>query len=221
MRHWSARMISSVAAAGAAVMLLGVTFLLLSNWWVHREGRRWRSYQALDDVPSREVAIVPGVGDRDGEIRDRLRGRLLAGLALYRAHKVKAILVSGVGVRPHGGDEVSSARAWLLAHGVDSAHLMTDPSGFRTLDTMQRASSAFGVTSAVICSQAQHIDRSLFLARAAGIDAVGFIAEMRDTITNYEVRLETLKAALAFADTYVLHTGPRVPASPGVVASTP
>jgi len=205
-------------------MLMGVMALLVSNWWVHREGRRWGRYDALSDVPAREIALVPGVGDRDGQVHDRLRSRLLSGLALYRAHKVKAILVSGVGQRPRGGDEVSSARAWLLARGVNPAHVLMDPSGFRTLDTVQRAATVFGVTSAIICSQQQHLDRTLFLARAAGIDAVGFVAGQRDKLTNYEVRLETLKAGLAFVDTYVLHTGPRVPgpAVPSsVVASAP
>lgn len=216
-------MLSVMAVVVGATMLVGTAFLLVSNWWIHRDGRNWHSYEALTDVPARDVAIVPGVGDRNGQVRDRLRARLLAGLALYRAHKVKAILVSGVGGRP--GDEVTSSRAWLLARGVDPAHVMTDPAGFRTLDTMQRAVKTFGVTSAIVCSQAQHMDRTLFLARAAGLDAVGFVAELRVPVTNFEVRLETLKAALAVADTYVLRTGPKVTgpvARPaGLVASTP
>ena len=223
MRRRFSRLMSYLAVAGAGVMLAGVTFLLLSNWWVHHQGRRWKSYDALADVPARDIAIVPGVGDRRGQVRDRLLNRLQAGLAVYRAHKVKAILVSGVGGRPGSGDEVSSARAWLLSRGVNPAHIITDPSGFRTLDTMQRAAKTFGVTSAIVCSQAQHIDRSLFLAHAAGIDAVGFLAGMHETLSNYEVRFETLKATLAFTDTYILHSGPRVndPPVAGVVASAP
>jgi len=218
MRRWSTRLLSYLAVAGAAAMLAGVTFLLLTNWWVHRQGLRWRTYDALTEVPPREFAIVPGTGDHQGRVGDRLRNRLLAGLSLYRAHKVRAILVSGVGNRPEGGDEVSSARAWLLAHGVNPADLVIDRFGLRTLDTMQRAAKLFGVTSAVICTQAQHADRTLFLAHAAGIDAVGFKAQMREKLPNYEVRYETLKATLAFVDTYMLHRGPR---EPGPLPSPP
>jgi len=219
MRPWSARILSYLAVAGAGAMFLGVVALLLSNWWIHRPGQPWTRYDALTDVPAREIAIVPGTGDRNGEVRDRLRSRLLAALSLYRAHKVKAILVSGVGQRPGGGDEVSSSRAWLLSHGVTPAHILTDPWGLRTLATMQRAVKTFGVTNAIICSQVQHMDRSLFLARAAGIDAVGFVASQRDTLSGYEVRLETLKATLAVADIYLLHRIPDVARSGETVAS--
>lgn len=210
MRRWPARVMSYLAVAGAGLMFLGVGFLLVTNWWVHREGQGWRSYDALAEVPARDFAIVPGVGDRDFAIGGRLHFRLMSALSLYRAHKVKGILVSGVGRGPGSGDEVASAQAWLIAHDVSPAHIVTDPAGFRTLDTMQRAARVFGVRSAVVCSQHQHMDRTLFLARAAGIDAVGFIADQRDILSNYEIRLETLKATLAFVDTYVLHRGPRV-----------
>jgi len=221
MRPSLARMVSWSAVAGAGAMVLGAAFLLFSNWWIHRSGQDWKKYDALDDVPAREIVIVPGVGDRDGEIRDRLRSRLLAALTLYRAHKAETILVSGVGQRPGGGDEVSSSRAWLLDHGVDPAHIIIDRYGMRTLDTVQRAAKTYGVTGAIVCSQAQHLDRTLFLARAAGIDAVGFIAAQHDTLSNYEVRLETLKSTLAFVDTYVLHTGPSSVGVGSVVASSP
>lgn len=210
MRPWFARIASYLAATAAAGMLLAVGCLLFSNWWIHRSGQQFDRYDSLADVPAREIAIVPGTGDRDGEIRIGLRSRLAAGLALYRAHKVKAILVSGVGQRPGGGDEVSSGRAWLLAHGMNPAHILTDPLGLRTLDTVQRAAKTYGVTSAIICTQRQHVDRTLFLARAAGIDAAAFLADQQHRQpSNFEIRLETLKAMLAVADTYLLHTTPR------------
>jgi len=227
MRRWSTRLLSYLAFAGATAMLAGVTFLLVTNWWVHRQGFRWRTYDALGDVPAREFAVVPGTGDRGGIVGQRLRNRLLGALSLYRSHKVKAILVSGVGNRPGGGDEVSTAHSWLLAHGVKPTDIVLDRLGLRTLDTMQRAVKVFGVTSAVICTQAQHADRTLFLAHAAGIDAVGFRAAMHDKLSNYEVRFETLKATLAFVDTYVLHRGPRDSGPPapapgvGMVAAAP
>ena len=227
MRRWSTRLLSYLAFAGAAAMLAGVTFLLVTNWWVHRQGFHWRTYDSLPEVPAHDFAIVPGTGSSDFAVTDRLRNRLLAGLSLYRTHKVKAILVSGVGNRPGGGDEVSSAQTWLRAHGVKPADIVIDRFGLRTLDTMQRAVNVFGVTSAVICTQAQHADRTLFLAHAAGIDAVGFRADMHDKLSNYEVRFETLKATLAFVDTYVLHRGPRNAGPPapapgvGVVATAP
>src|SRR3569623_1899757 len=118
MRSRCARAITLLAVVAGGTMLAAVMFLLLSNWWVHDRDRRGRSFEALTDVPAREFAFVPGIGEHDGAISDRLRYRLLSGLTLYRAHKVRRILMSGIGVRPRPGDEVTTSRVWLLAHGV-------------------------------------------------------------------------------------------------------
>ncbi|HEY4186791.1 MAG TPA: ElyC/SanA/YdcF family protein [Polyangia bacterium] len=220
MRRWPTKVFTVAAFLGAVSMFAAMSLFTVSNWWVHRIGHPAR-FDALSDVPPHDVAIVPGIGARFGNINDHLRSRLLAAIALYRAHKVKDILVSGVGREPGMGDEVVSSRSWLVAHGVDPAHIISDPAGFRTLETMQRAAHAYHVTSAVICSQAPHLDRSLFLARSAGIDAVGFTASMRREYTSFEERVETLKATLAFLDIYVIHTSPRVTEPVGLVAAAP
>jgi SanA protein len=220
MLRWPTKIFTVVAVVGAGAMFAAMSLFAASNWWVHRIGHPSR-FDALSEVSPHDVAIVPGVGGKHGNINDHLRSRLLAAIALYRAHKVKDILVSGVGQEPGMGDEVFSSRLWLIAHGVDPAHIISDPAGLRTLATMQRAARTYHVTSAVICSQAPHLDRSLFLARSAGIDAVGFTAPMRREFTNFEERAETLKATLAFLDIYVLHTSPRVTEPIGLVAAAP
>src|ERR1700690_697209 len=96
MRRWWTRRVHGVAFLGAAAMVVGAVLFAVSNWWVHRLGRP-RIFDAITEVPSRDVAIVPGVGGRNGLINDRLRSRLRSAVALYRAHKVKDILMSGVG----------------------------------------------------------------------------------------------------------------------------
>lgn len=212
------RLLAAAGLVGAIGMLCGVGAIFVSNWWVHQLGSPG-TYDSIADVPTRDIAIVPGVGGRHGKINDYLNSRLSAALALYRAHKVKAILMSGVARDSEANDEVVSSRIWLQAHGVDAARIVTDPAGFRTLDTMQRAARVYHVTNAIICSQPQYLDRSLFLARKAGIDAVGFTARTRELATDFEFRIETAKRTLAFLDVYVSHRGPRVTDPIGLVAS--
>lgn len=98
---------------------------------------------------------------------------------------------------------------WLVDNGVRKADIAVDPAGYRTLDTMQRAVRVFGVKEAIVCSQGVHLARAVFLARSAGIDAVGFIADPRRSVHVMAVPHETLGSALAVLDV-VVGRGPRV-----------
>ncbi len=108
----------------------------------------------------------------DGTPSDMLADRLVAGLALLRAGAVTRVLVSG------GPEEAAAMAAWLERRGVVRPALVVDPAGLRTWATMVRAAQ-LGVRRAVICTQRFHLPRSLFLAQAAGIAAVGLVADAR------------------------------------------
>jgi SanA protein len=57
--------------------------------------------------------------------------------------------------------------------------VVRDFAGFRTYDSLQRLRHVFGQEKALIVTQEFHLPRSLFLARAAGVDAVGIVADRR------------------------------------------
>ena len=203
-----------------SVVLVGAAGVAFTNGWVHWSGTRY-IHEALDEVPARAVAIVPGTGGRHGEIAGYFLPRMTAALSLYRSHKVHALLVSGVGGNDGDGNEVSTAYHWLRERGVAAADIMLDHAGFRTLDTMQRAHLVFHVDNAIICSQDYFLNRAVFLGRAAGMDADGFLALSLDFSDDFAVKMETAKRTLAFVDTYLLHRGPRVTTSGPLVAVDP
>lgn len=154
------------------------------------------------------VAIVPGARVwPSGEPSAALADRLECARALYEGGVVQRVLVSG----DHGAveyDEPNAMRSWLLERGVESADVFMDHAGFRTLDTMQRASAVFGVRRAVVCTQRFHLPRSVFLARHAGIDAVGVVSDRREyPAALYDGLRETLARARAYVDV-ALGTGP-------------
>jgi SanA protein len=197
----------AVVALGAAGTLTGA--LLLAGGSVVREASPYLR-SGIDDAPQRFVAIVPGCRVHpDGTPSAMLEDRLATALALYRAGKVEKILVSG----DHGApeyDEVTAMRRWLEARGAKGEDVFSDHAGFRTLDTMVRAAEVFGVEGAIVCTQRFHLARAVFLARRAGIDAVGVPADRR---TYRGARLnelrETYARAAAFLDVRVLGKGPR------------
>src|SRR4029079_2883720 len=65
-----------------------------------------------------------------------------------------------------------SMAAWLEGKGVPRDAIVIDPHGYRTAATMANA-AARGIRSALVATQAYHLPRSLYLARHAGIDAIG------------------------------------------------
>jgi len=202
-----------------SVVLVAAAGVAFTNEWVHGAGTRY-VHDALDEVPVRDVAIVPGTGGK-GEVGGYFLPRLLAALDLYRIHKVHSILISGIGGSDGDGNEVSVAYHWLRERGVPSTDIMLDHAGHRTLDTVQRAHRVFHVDRAIICSQDYFLDRAVFLGRAAGMEADGFLARGPSSPDDYAIRLETAKRTLAFVDTYLLHRGPRVTASEPLVAADP
>jgi SanA protein len=157
-----------------------LTFLpsLFANL-VIRQQTSERIFFHARDISARPVAIVLGAAVRPGgKPSDALRDRLEAALSLYRLGRVSQILVSGDG-QQRSHDEVGVMRSYLQTHGVPESAVREDPLGLRTLDSMTRAKALFGVSRAVVCTQAFHLPRSLYLARASGIDAVGLVSDQR------------------------------------------
>lgn len=97
---------------------------------------------------------------------------------------------------------------WLRERGVPPERILSDPAGLRTLDTMQRAYKLLNVENAIVCSQGAFLPRAVFLARAAGIDAVGFLAPTVLPNSWRILRTEAMKTGLAMLDTYVTGRGP-------------
>ena len=187
----------------------GASAMFAASWWIRRasEGAIHRD---LDRIPARSVAIVPGarVG-RDGAPFPVLADRLATALDLYRAGKVRRILVSG-DHKSDGYDEVNGMHRWLIDRDVPERDIFLDHAGLRTHDTMQRAARIFGVRDAVICTQAFHLPRSVFLAQQAGIDAVGAVADRRRyRKARFDAVRESFARTKAVLDVYVLRTEPQ------------
>jgi SanA protein len=203
-RPWK-RVLRAVAAAGLAVVLAGAGFNALVT-----VSARPHLFEDVARVPSRTVAIVPGARVYPGGVPSpALEDRLEAARALYARGAVRRILASGD--HEHDDyDEVTVMYSWLVAHGVAPADVFLDHAGLRTLDTMERARRVFQVRDAVVCTQRFHLARAVFLARRAGIDAVGLVADRRAYVHARSDRLrEVVARGVAVVDSYVLRTAPR------------
>ena len=82
---------------------------------------------------------------------------------------------------------------WMLAHDLPPERLLRDSFARRTRESMHRAATLFGIGSATLCTQAFHLPRAVFLARKAGLDAIGVEADLRP----YRHRARTVARELA------------------------
>lgn len=155
--------------------LLLVLLLVATSVWVRRDTAGYL-YDQPSQLPRRQVALVLGASmHRSGKPSPAAEARLSAALALLQQARVQKILVSG-DHRPTEYDEAEAMQRWLVKAGAPAAAILLDRGGRRTFDSMERAVRLFQVRDAVVCTQAFHLPRAVFLARRAGIDAVGLRA---------------------------------------------
>ncbi len=130
-------------------------------------------YDNVSKVPATDVAMVLGASVTSaGDLSGILKERADEAVALYRAGKVKKILVSGDnGTVSH--NEVDPTARYLASIGVSADDIFLDHAGFDTYSSMYRARDVFAVHSVTVVSQDFHLPRAIYLARSMGLQAYG------------------------------------------------
>jgi len=155
----------------------------------------------FSQTPPRPYAMVLGSHVfPTGRPSRELAARLETGRQLYRAGLARRIIVSGL-AEP-GYDEPDAMAAWLERRGVAPGDVVIDRGGYRTAASMADAVAA-GVQSLLVVSQRYHLPRALYLARHAGLQAIGvpapdveralpdrIYAFVRETTARAEIILE-------------------------------
>jgi SanA protein len=161
-----------------AALLLGVGFVACTNAYVLERGSsRMPDRSATTEQSSEATLIVLGAGVRpDGALSTVLRDRLDQAIELWNRRTSKKILVSGDHGRD-GYDELGPSRAYLVAAGVPDEAVFLDHAGFDTYSTFWRAHRIFGARRVVVVTQAFHLPRALYYARAEGLEADGVAAD--------------------------------------------
>lgn len=169
-------------------------------------------YESIEKLPSKKVAMVLGTAKYavGGGKNYFYTYRIRATAALWKAGKVKAILVSGDN-GTNNYDETTRMYKDLIKEGVPAQYIAKDHAGFRTLDSVVRAKAIFGLEDYIIVSQKFHLERALYIAKAKGQKAIGYAAkDIAGTKAAYKMMgREYLARVKAFLDLYILGTEPR------------
>ena len=198
-----------VLLGGALLVLTAVLLLFWADYQVKKAAAY--VYTRIEDVPHREYGLLLGTARvvRGGFLNEYFLRRIRAAVLLYKAGKVKKIIVSGDNRRKEYNEPQDMKEA-LMAEGVPGAAILMDFAGFRTLDSVVRARNVFGVSTFTVISQKFHCERAVYLARARDLDAVGFAAEEVPARFRFKNAFrEPLARVKAFLDLHLLRTRPR------------
>lgn len=158
------------------VLLIGLPFVLNSLITARYNVRIASEVDGVD--VSYDTAVVFGAAVRNGYPTTMLRDRLDVAIALYDQGQIGRLIMSGDG-RSADYDEPGVMARYAIQHGVPAEAITLDRAGLRTYDTCYRLSEVYGVSEAVLVTQAFHLPRALFTCEVMGIDAVGVSADQR------------------------------------------
>lgn len=194
---------------GVMLTIIAGIALFASNYWVSSSTSE-KIYADLESVPANDVGLVLGANKRSwGGINLYFANRIEAAVSLFKAGKIKHIIVSGDNHRK-GYDEPTDMRDALIERGIPDSCITLDYAGFRTLDSMVRCKEVFGQEKVTVISQKFHNERAVFIAERYDIDAIAFNA--KDVPSRYSLKTmvrEYFARLKAVLDLYVLGTDPK------------
>ena len=186
----------------AAAVGIGAASVLTSEAAV-RGAAAGRCYDSAAAIPPNDVGLVLGTSKwlKGHGKNPYYAARIDAAAALWKRGKVGKLLVSGDNRRADY-NEPRAMRADLIAAGVPARCIACDYAGVRTLDSMARARTVFGLTRVTVISQRFHNERAIYLGDRWGIEAVGFDAPCPPMPSRLRLR-ETLARLNALWDAAV------------------
>lgn len=171
------------------VCLLSGLFVAVwgTDYWISKSTAK-QIYADVNSIPEREVGLLLGTSKylSNGSLNLYYKYRIDAAVALFRAGKIKYIIVSGDNSKD-SYNEPELMMQDLVAAGIPATHIFLDYAGFRTLDSILRSKAIFGADDITIISQPFHNERALFIANHKNVNAIAYNAT--DVSARYGARV--------------------------------
>ncbi|MBR5639779.1 MAG: YdcF family protein [Muribaculaceae bacterium] len=165
-----------------AILLAGcIALLLICNIIVVNNAKN-KLYTDIESVPSAEYGLLLGTSpySRFGKKPNTFFiHRIDAAEQLYKAGKIKKILISGDERSLDNINEVECMKDSLVARGVDAKDIILDGKGYRTINSIENAVKIYNIHSFIVISQKFHNERAIYIAEHSGFDTnnvIGFNA---------------------------------------------
>ena len=189
-----------------ASLLILVSIILLSNIWIILSARdRVYPFDSLRELPVHDIGLVLGTSRylSNGDPNPHFKNRIHAAAALFKAGKIKHILVSGSTQKQYYNEPQTMLEA-LQKEGIPDSVITMDPGGYRTINSIIRANKVFGLDSVTIISDRFHTYRAIFIANHHNLNAQAFACETVPLSVSFFTRIRELFArTLAIIDIYI------------------
>jgi len=191
-------------------VFVGIILIVSSNLIITNCAKNF-IYSDLNEVPETKVALILGTSryTTKGYTNLFFKYRIQAVVELYKAGKIKHIIVSGDNSITEY-NEPREMRKALINEGIPFEAITLDYAGFRTLDSVVRCKEVFDQDNFIIISQKFHIERALFIAQKFDIHAIGYAAQDPPDKYSFKTNVrEYFARTKAIFDLYILHTQPK------------
>ena len=154
------------------IILTCLTSLFVCNQMIVNNAKG-KTFYEIDSITPSDYGLLLGttpqtrIGRRTNYF---FKYRIDATERLYKAGKIKRILISGDENSLDGVNEVECMKDSLIAHGVDVNDIILDGKGYRTLDAVVRAVNIYNIHSFVVISQRFHNERAIYLTEHLGLE---------------------------------------------------
>ena len=202
--------IKKILKWGFLFLLLLFVSICLSNYYVIKSTKT-QLYTDIEKIPANNVALLLGASKKTVRGNDNLyfNYRIEAAAELYKAGKIKHIIVSGDNHKKEY-DEATDMRDALMELGVPDSCITLDYAGFRTLDSMVRCLKVFKQKNITVISQEFHNQRATFIGNYYNMNVVAFNA--KDVPSQYSLKTkirEYFAKFKAVIDLYITHKQPK------------
>ncbi len=191
------------------VLLVPVLIVLLCNIIIDYSAKG-KVFYDIEEVPSNRVGLVLGTAKKltDGQPNPYYTNRITSTIELFKAGKIDFVLVSGDNGSVYY-NEPHTFKKDLVKGGIPEDKIFLDYAGFRTLDSMVRAKSIFGLDSVTVISQEFHVERAIYLAEKKELKAIGYVAKDVSIKQGLKVNIREYFARVKVFIDLVLNTQPR------------
>ena len=158
---------------------------------------------SITDTPEREYALVLGSSKilPNGGLNLYYAGRIDTCAKLYKANKIKKIILSGDNSR-EDYNEPQMMKDDLIAQGVPADVILLDGAGLRTLDSVVHCKNIFKCEDPMIITQHYHAKRALYLCNANNMKGAIAFEAPADVPFFYIVR-NNVREALAWVKAWI------------------
>ena len=156
-------------------MCLGIISIFSINGYVKYVGGQYLldEKRNIEDI---DAIVVLGCKVDGENLSLMLADRLYKGIEVYHEGLSDYILMSGDSEHDDY-DEIGPMKDYAIENGINANHILTDPYGISTYDSLYRLKEVYHLDKVIIISQPYHLYRALYIADVLDIEAYGIGAE--------------------------------------------